>query len=410
VELTRLLFPGTGLLVMSAWCLGILNSHRRFFLPYAAPVVWNGCIIGALVLFGGRVESEALARWVAIGTVVGSAAQFLIQLPSVLRLFGRFRPSLAVGPVGEVLKNFFPAVLGRGVVQISAWLDTAYASLITERALAALANAQTIWLLPVSLFGMAVSAAELPELSAEAAEAGEGRAAALRARIATGLERIAFFVIPSAAAFVFLGEQLAGLLLQSGRFTADDSRYVWYLLCAAAVGLLAQTMGRLYSSAFYALKDTRTPLKIAAVRVALGAAAGYFAARHAPHWLGVPVELGAALLTATSGLAASLELQLLRRALRPAIGDVALAPRRLLVLWSCALAAGLAAVGVKVGLVAAFGAAPLTEWGGGFLPPPALPAWLVAVVAVGVFGLVYGAATVLFGVPQARALLRRRRA
>jgi putative peptidoglycan lipid II flippase len=411
VALSRILFPGTGLLVMSAWCLGILNSHRRFFLSYAAPVVWNGCIIIALVAFGGRVDNDALARWAAIGMVVGAFAQFAIQLPNVLRLLGRFRPTVSIGGphVRSVLKNFAPAVLARGVVQISAWLDSAYASLITERAVAALTNAQTISLLPVSLFGMAVSAAELPEMSADAARGTEDRSAVLRTRISTGLQRIAFFVVPSAAAFLFIGEQLAGLLLQNGRFTAKDSRYVWYLLAAASVGLLSQTMGRLYSSAFWALKDVRTPLRIAALRVSLGAGLGYVAARLAPGWLGVPSELGAALLTATSGAVAFFEYSLLRRALRKVIGDVGLPPNRLLVLWGCALAGGSAALGVKLALTAQFGPAPLAleEWGGSFLPPPNLPASLVALLCMGVFSLVYGVLAVLFQVPQAQAIVRR---
>ena len=415
IALTRILFPGTGLLVMSAWCLGILNSHRKFFLAYAAPVVWNGGIIAARVGFGGRVDTAARVRWAAVGMVAGSFAQFAIQVPNVLRLLGRFRPSAStkIPGVREVLRNFLPAVLSRGVVQISAWLDSAYATLISERALAALTNAQTLSLLPISLFGMAVSAAELPELSADAALASADRAAALRTRISTGLQRIAFFVIPSAAAFVFLGEQLAGLF-QRGLFTARDSRYVWYLLIAAAVGLLSQTMGRLYASAFWAMKDVRTPLKVAAFRVALGAVLGYLAARHLPGQLGVPVELGAAFLTASTGLVAFLEYSLLRRLLGRSIGDVGLPPRRVLTLWGCAIAAGLAGVAVKSALTARFGPSPLAleEWGGQFSPPPDLPPLLVAAACLAVFGAVYGGLTVLLKVPQAQAiaarLLRRR--
>lgn len=413
ITLTRILFPGTGLLVMSAWCLGILNSHRRFFLSYAAPVVWNGCIIAALVGFGHRGDSDARVTWAAIGMVVGSLAQFFVQVPNVLKLLGRFRPSvwLKIAGVREVLRNFLPAVLSRGVVQISAWLDNAYASLITERALAALTNAQTLSLLPISLFGMAVSAAELPEMSADAARTAEDRAAVLRTRISTGLQRIAFFVVPSAAAFIFIGEQLAGLF-QRGQFTARDSRYVWYLLIAAAVGLLSQTMGRLYSSAFWAMKDVRTPLRIAALRVGLGAGLGYVAARILPGALNLPAELGAAFLTATTGLVAFLEYTLLRRALARQIGDVGVPPGRLPTLWASAIGAGLAAFGLKTALAAQFGSSELNEWGGTFSPPPNLPPLIVAGGCIATFGAVYGLLTLLLGVPQAQAiagrLLRRR--
>ncbi len=410
VSLTRILFPGTGLLVMSAWCLGILNSHRRFFLSYAAPVVWNGCIIAALVAFGGRVDHDALVRWAAIGMGVGSLAQFTIQLPNVFGLLTHFRPSIStkVPGVRAVLRNFAPAVLSRGVVQISAWLDNAYASLITDRALAALTNAQTLSLLPISLFGMAVSVAELPEMSADAARTSEDRAAILRSRISTGLQRIAFFVVPSAAAFIFIGEQLAGLF-ERGLFTAKDSRYVWYLLIAASVGLLSQTMGRMYASAFWAMKDVRTPLKIAALRVSIGAGLGYLAARVLPGQLGLPAELGAALLTVSTGLVAFLEYTLLRRALARAIGDVGLPARLLLALWVCAICAGLCAFGLKSALTARFGPSPQTleEWGGHFAPPPNLPPLLVAAACITVFGVVYGLLAVVFKIPQAQGIARK---
>ena len=278
IRLVRILFPGTGFLVLSAWCLGILNSHRRFLLSYLAPVVWNVVIIATLLAVGGRYSQggraaeEALTEWLAWGVVLGSFLQFAVQVPTVMRLLGRFRPalSLASASVRQVLKNFGPVVLGRGVVQFSAWVDTAFASLISNRALSSLLYAQTIYLIPVSLFGMAVSAAELPEM---ARATGEGEAEAhakLRTRIDAGSRRIAFWVVPSAAALLFLGDLVSGALLQTGRFSAADSRYLWYLLMGAAVGLVASTVGRLYASAFYALKDPKTPLRYAVVRVSLG--------------------------------------------------------------------------------------------------------------------------------------------
>ena len=109
---------------------------------------------------------------------------------------------------------------------------------------------------------MSVSAAELPELARETA-LGPEAAERLRARLDRGLERIAFFVVPSAVAFLFLGDVLGGLLFQTGRFDAADSRWLWYLLIGSAVGLVAGTLGRLYASAFYALQDARTPLAFA---------------------------------------------------------------------------------------------------------------------------------------------------
>src|ERR671921_854978 len=111
IRLVRILFPGAGLLVLSAWCLGVLNSHRRFFLSYTAPVLWNVAIIGTLLVFGNSVHGYDLAGYTAWGSVAGSALQFGVQLPLVLRLLGRLnldfqRRSAAVR---TVLRNFGPA-------------------------------------------------------------------------------------------------------------------------------------------------------------------------------------------------------------------------------------------------------------------------------------------------------------
>jgi len=117
VQLVRLFFPGAGFLVLSAWCLGVLNSHRKFFLSYAAPVAWNLAIILALVGFGSRVHGGELAIVAAWGSLVGSALQFALQLPTVIGLLRGFRPLLerTSESVRTVIRNFFPVFIGRGV-------------------------------------------------------------------------------------------------------------------------------------------------------------------------------------------------------------------------------------------------------------------------------------------------------
>ena len=138
----------------------------------------------------------------------------------------------------EVIRNFVPVFVSRGVVQISAYMDTLLATLLPTGAMTALVNAQTIYMLPVSLFGMAVSAAELPAMSSALGEEAE-IAAYLRQRLNGGLRQIAFFIVPSAMAFLALGDVIAAVLFQTGRFHYRDSRYVWGILAGSAVGLLA---------------------------------------------------------------------------------------------------------------------------------------------------------------------------
>jgi len=351
IRIVRILFPGAGLLVMSAWCLGILNSHRKFFLSYTAPVVWNFAMIGALVAFGGRMAESSLAIALAWASVAGSALQFGVQAPYVLRLVRslRVRPDTRSGSVREVIRNFVPVFFSRGVVQISAFVDGVLASPLPTGAVTGLANAQTLYTLPVSLFGMSVSAAELPAMSSALGDQTDV-AAQLRRRLDAGLRQIAFFIIPSAMAFLALGDVVAGFVFQSGKFRHVDALFVWGVLAGSAVGLLASTLGRLYSSTYYALRDTRTPLRFAVIRVALTASMGYICAKWLPGWLGIDRSWGVAGLTASAGVAGWVEFTLLRRALNRRIGRTGLPASLVASLWGSAGVAAAAAWGIKLAL------------------------------------------------------------
>jgi putative peptidoglycan lipid II flippase len=389
VQLVRIIFPGTGLLVLSAWCLGVLNSHRKFFLSYAAPLAWNAVMIGTLLGFGPRVGVYRLAEITAWASVGGSLLQFLVQLPHVLRLARglQFRPRLRSPHVRQVTRSFGPVLLSRGVIQISAYVDNLLASFLSTGAVTALYNAQTIYLLPVSLFGMSVSAAELPLMSSATGDEREIHTV-LCERLNAGLRRIAFFVVPSAVAFLALGDVVTSVIYQTGRFGRADSTYVWTILAGAGLGLLATTSSRLYSSTFYALRDTRTPLRVAVLRVVLTTGLGYLAAFHLPVRLGLERRWGVAGLTACAGLVAWLELVLLRRALNQRIGETGFPSRTLAALWAAALLAAAVAWGGKLALAAQ---APLASG--------------LAVLAL--FGGVYLGLTWISRVEEARRMVRR---
>lgn len=266
--LVRILFPMTGLMVVSAWCLGILNTHRRFFLPYAAPALWNIAGIAAMVgaatwMKGGGLYGLSLA--LAWGTVAGSVLQIAIQMPACWRLLGGIPLRLSLAPEGvrNVIVAWLPLLVGAGVAQLSGLVDTFLGSFTGTGGLASLGYAQLVQVLPVSLFGVAVTAVALPDLSRDAIAAGEAANEQLRARIAVGFRRIAFFVIPSAFAFAALGPQIIAALFQTGRFDADDTVLVGGVLAAYSIGLLGQATVKLFASGFYALRDTRTPVRIA---------------------------------------------------------------------------------------------------------------------------------------------------
>jgi len=283
--------------------------------------------------------------------------------------------------------NFVPVFISRGVVQISAYVDAMIASLLPTGAVTGLFNAQLLYILPVSLFGMSVSAAELPAMSSAL---GSQHAVydQIRSRLNAGLEQIAFFIVPSAVAFLTLGDVISAAVLQTGRFTHADAVYVWGILAGSAVGLLASTLARLYSSTYYALRDTRTPLRYAVIRVVLTAGLGYLAAVPLPSTIGIDPRWGVAGLTASAGVAGWMEFVLLRGTLNRRIGRTGLRVTLSAKLWSAALAAAALSWGIKL-LVGA--RHPL----------------VIGLAVLVPYGLVYLGITMLLGIPHASAIIAR---
>jgi putative peptidoglycan lipid II flippase len=418
IRIVRIVFPGIGVLVLSAFCLGILNSHRSFFIPYVAPVMMSLAVIAALLIFARGESMDRIAVIAAWGTVAGALLQFGVQVPFVLKhgVKLRFGLDLALEPVRQVFRNFGPVVLGRGVVQVSAFVDEILASLLkaAPAAIGAIQYATVLYLLPFSLFGMAVSASELPEMS-RATGTQEEIASKLRERLRAGLRQIAFFVIPSVVAFLTIGDYLIAAVFQRNAFTSQSTLYVWYILMGYSVGLLAGTLSRLYSSAFYAMNDTRTPLKFAVVRVVSAVALGWLLAFPLRPYLvlfftdvlGLPlfalaendagVALGAVGLALGSGIVSWIELGLLRRALQKRIGAMPFAAALQAKLWGSALLGAAASVAVaKLVVERRF---PTFH--------PILDPILAAVAVAGVFGVVYLVLATLLNVPEVGAIRRR---
>ncbi len=380
VELVRILLPMTALLVLSAWALGILNSHRRFLLPYAAPVVWNGAMITAMGL-GGTVFGQTgddLARILAWGALAGGGLQLLVQLPLTLRLLGEFRPHLSLETLGvrEAIRNFVPVVAARGAVNLGGWLDYALAALLTAGTLATLSYAQILFMLPISLFGMAVAASELPEISRNRRAEG----ARLAREVAQAGERVVYWLVPSTVGYLLLGDVIVSAIFETGAFGADEVLVTWAVLAAYSLGMGASATSRLLSSAFYALRDTRTPARIAYLRVSLALGIGAILMFPLDRVRVGALGVGAAGLALGSAVAAWVELGLLRRRLREKVeGELRLGGRPLPRLVLAALVAG--ATGVVI------------QWS---LPP--VHPWVRAAATLLPFALVYLALTRRMGV------------
>ena len=388
ITLVRLLFPMTGLMVVSAWCLGILNTHRQFFLPYAAPALWNVAGIVAMVAAGSwfaapdlplAAQLHRLALALAWGTVAGAVLQVLIQLPACWRLLHGIdlHVSTTVEGVRDVIAAWGPLVIGAGVAQLSGFVDTVLGSFAGPGGVSALGYAQLVQVLPISLFGVSVAAVALPDLARDALTATPDEQ--LRARLGVAFRRIAFFVLPSSFAFAALGPVIIGALYQTGRFTADDTALVGGVLAAYGVGLIGQASVKLFASGFYALRDTRTPVTIASVSLIVSTGLSVLFMR----WYGpAGIALG-------SSVGSTLNVVLHLRDLDRRIGAVLQAPD-----WRAALtSAGAAAAAAGAGVLAAHGAA-----GRGFGAVPA------ALIALGIFGVMYLAVTLVLRHPDALRL------
>jgi putative peptidoglycan lipid II flippase len=415
VQLVRIIFPGIGFLVLSAWCLGVLNSHRKFFLSYVAPVVWNAAQIAALVAVGlTTTNTRTLAYAVSWGVLIGGILQFGIQIGPVRRLLGGVRLSLdtANASVRSVLARFGPVVMGRGVVQIMGYVDLVLASYLATGSVASLQYALVLYLLPISLFGMSVAAAELPELSEVEVHDPETRRR-FRLRLEEGMARIAWYVAPTATLFIVVGDVIVRAVFQRGNFTSADTIVVWLTLAVFSLSLPATTSSRLLQNGLYALDDARTPARVAAMSVILAAIIGLafmfpldrlvvgpngiegwsdvFAFGPLPEGARNAADvahLGIVGLAIGAAVSRWFEYRLLSRALAWRIGRTHLAGR-----WLNPIAAGCAAAAVVAVVCEAL-------FGG-------LPSLVALVLVVGPAGLVYVAVTRRLGVPEATIMLRR---
>ena len=403
VQAVRIIFPMTGVLVLSAWALGVLNSHRRFFVPYFAPVVWNVAIISALfgaaavstpdpVQDGGAWSVETLNRLLFaafVGALVGGVLQFLVQLPLVYRLMTGFRVSLStkVEGVTDALAAFGPVVAGRGVSQLSGYLDVALASLLAAGAVGSLRPALMLYLLPVSLFGQSVAAAELPELS----RLGDDTSRSFLPRLEKSMRQTLFLTVPAAVGYLCFGFLIVSGLLRRGEFGLTDTWLVYAVLGGYSLGLVATTLSRLLQNGFWALGDTKTPAKIAVVRVLVSAAVAVPAMFVLDRFsvsetLGFvpeddPLYLGAVGLALGASVGAWVELWRLGTALRRQLGSFAVPWRRMLDMTGLATGVLLPAAGLWWLLAA---------W-------PALP---LALLVVGVYAAAYLGVAHLLHVPE----------
>lgn len=392
----RITLPMAAFLALSAWALGVLNSHRRFFLPYFAPTLMNAAVIAALFIAATMFFDDPFAAGAlqivpvpilnklliaaVLGALVGGFLQFVIQLPLVFRLLRGFRISISrsVEGVQDAISAFGPVVAGRGVAQLSSYVDVILAGLATAGTLGALRPALVLYMLPISLFGMSVAASELPELSRLSAE----KLTAFLDRVERSTRQMLYLIIPTVVGYLAFGLLIVGALFGGGAFDKGDTWLVYLILIGYTLGLGATSVSRLLQNSFYALNDTKTPAKIAVLRVVVSGGIG----AALMFWLdgfglvdtlnlppaAHPLTLAAVGLALGASCGAWVELFALRYALRNRVTDFHLPASRAFQMVGLALGAAVLAFGFQM-----------------LLRGSGLPVFVEAVLVVGLFGVVY---------------------
>lgn len=274
IRLTRMLFPFITLVGLWAYFMGLLNSLRHFAVPALGPAILNLAMIAACVWWVPRTSPGVVA--LAIAVMIGGAVQLAIQIPVAVRMGFRWRWHWTHPGSQEIVRLLGPRMLGSAVYQLNVLIDTALASLsiiVGDGAVAALYFANRLVQLPLALFGTASAQASLPALSEQAAHED---LAGFRQTLTSVLRMVGFVVLPSAAALVVLARPIVEGLFERGAFDHSATVMTSQALRCYALGLLAYAVSKVVSGAFYALHDTRTPVRLAAealvVSVALSVA------------------------------------------------------------------------------------------------------------------------------------------
>jgi putative peptidoglycan lipid II flippase len=315
VFLTRVMFPYIFFIGLVAWAMGVLNTLRHFTGPALAPVLLNlsiiACTLGSYGLFAEPILS------VAIGVLLGGAAQFLFQIPFLRRrgIGLKFRFDLSHPGVRRIGALMAFSILGLAVTQLNVIVNTFLASTLPEGSVSYLYYADRLLEFPMGIFAISIATAVLPPLSEQAAK---GSIDEVKETLSFALRLTFFVILPAMAGLIAMGTPILNVLFQRGAFTAFSTEMTSQALFYYSLGLAAFAGVRIIAPVFYSLQDTRTPVKVAFLSLIANAGLGVF--------LMSPLKHGG--LALATSLAAGLNFALLVILLRRKIGP--LGARRIL--------------------------------------------------------------------------------
>ena len=380
-ELMRWMLISTVIFGVSGVLMGILNAHQHFFLPALAPIIYNVMIILAAWFLGPTWG----VRGLTMGVVVGAAGHLLVQIPGLVQQRMHYGPALAWrdSSLREVGRLMAPRVLGLAAVQINFVVNAVLAARLTPGSLTALNYGWIMMLLPQGIVAQSVATALFPTLATLAAT---GERAEMRHVFGVTLRNLLFLTLPASVGLIIWGEPIIRLVFQRGAFDATSTQAVAWALGFFAVGLVGHSVVEIVTRAFYALKNTKTPVLVAVA--AMGVNIGLsIALMSLFEQLGWPPHGGLAL---ANSIAVILEMTALLMLLRPQM-DGRLAESNV---WRPVGKMVVAAVGMTLALL---GLQPVL---------PANPAWLVTGLGLLVGGLVYVGLAYLLKVDEFSAIHR----
>lgn len=264
VVLTRIMFPYVFFICLVALAMGILNTMGHFAAPAFAPVLLNvGIIIGALFL---APLMETPVNGLAVGVIIGGILQLLLQFPFLLKKGFKFweKAPLYHPGIKKIAILMGPAVFGAAVYQVNILVATMLASMLPEGSVSYLYYADRLVQFPLGIFAISLSVAVLPSLSRQAAA---NDFAALENTFSFAMRLVFFIAIPSTIGLIVLREPIVALLFGWGKFDITSVRLTAHALLYYAVGLYAFSAVRIVVSTFYALQDTKTPVKMATISI-----------------------------------------------------------------------------------------------------------------------------------------------
>ena len=257
VRLTRIMFPYIGFAAIAALFMAILNSYRQFFIPAFAPAMLNIGIISFALFYTTKMGIYSLT----LGIIVGGLVQVLIHIPALLKKHFHYQLVLNFHDPGVkiLFQLMVPAMFGLAIDKINFVVDRIIASYLAHGSISALYYANRLMQFPLGVFGIALSIAILPTLSQHVAQKKYNE---MKNSFSFGLKILSFFTIPSMIGLIILSRPIVRLFYEHGLFSSQDTRLTEIALVCYTVGLFATATLRLVISTFYALKDTRTPLRI----------------------------------------------------------------------------------------------------------------------------------------------------